>query len=194
MLFRSVATQNPELRKRFRGKPEYVENFMKFIAEELREYMARLGVRTVDEMVGRSDLLRAAENVDEPHIGKVDLGAILDNPYAGKAQKVTFDPRAVYNFELEKTLDEKILLMLRVYLRCSSFVDILVGLRIYIQRKNRLETEVSESTVGLGHLVHVFLTLECAALIVVGVDDFSSELVSHCFAAALACVSDKIFH
>ena len=49
-----VATQNPELRKRFRGKPEYVENFMKFIAEELREYMARLGVRTVDEMVGRS--------------------------------------------------------------------------------------------------------------------------------------------
>lgn len=105
-----VATQNPELRKRFRGKPEYVENFMKFIAEELREYMARLGVRTVDEMVGRSDLLRAAENVDEPHIGKVDLGAILDNPYAGKAQKVTFDPRVVYNFELEKTLDEKILL------------------------------------------------------------------------------------
>ena len=105
-----VATQNPELRKRFRGKPEYVENFMKFIAEELREYMARLGVRTVDEMVGRSDLLRAAENVDEPHIGKVDLGAILDNPYADKAQKVTFDPRSVYNFELEKTLDEKILL------------------------------------------------------------------------------------
>ena len=105
-----VATQNPELRKRFRGKPEYVENFMKFIAEELREYMARLGVRTVDEMVGRSDLLKAADRVDEPHIGKVDLSAILDNPYTGKTQKVTFDSRAVYNFELEKTLDEKILL------------------------------------------------------------------------------------
>ena len=105
-----VATQNPELRKRFRGKPEYVENFMKFIAEELREYMARLGVRTVDEMVGRSDLLKAADRADEPHIGKVDLSAILDNPYTGKTQKVTFDSRAVYNFELEKTLDEKILL------------------------------------------------------------------------------------
>ena len=104
-----VATQNPELRKRFRGKPEYVENFMKFIAEELREYMARLGVRTVDEMVGRSDLLKAADRADEPHIGKVDLSAILDNPYTGKTQKVTFDSRAVYNFELEKTLDEKIL-------------------------------------------------------------------------------------
>ena len=45
-----IATQNPELRKRFAGKPEYVENFMKFIAEELREYMAKLGCRTVDEL------------------------------------------------------------------------------------------------------------------------------------------------
>ena len=44
-----IATQNPELRKRFKGKPEYVVNFMKFIAEELREYMAKLGVRTVDD-------------------------------------------------------------------------------------------------------------------------------------------------
>ena len=52
-----VATQNPELRKRFRGKPEYVVNFMKFIAEELREYMAKLGIRTIDELVGRSDCL-----------------------------------------------------------------------------------------------------------------------------------------
>ncbi len=56
-----VATQNPELRKRFRGKPEYVENFMRFIAQELREYMAKLGFRTVDEMVGHSDLLKKKE-------------------------------------------------------------------------------------------------------------------------------------
>lgn len=53
-----IATQNPELRKRFCGKPEYVENFMRFIAQELREYMAKLSVRTIDEMVGRTDLLR----------------------------------------------------------------------------------------------------------------------------------------
>ena len=46
-----VATQNPELRKRFKGKPEYVENFMRFIAQELREYMSKLGFRTVSEMV-----------------------------------------------------------------------------------------------------------------------------------------------
>ena len=48
-----VATQNPILRKRFQGKPEYVENFMRFIAQELREYMAELGFRTINEMVGR---------------------------------------------------------------------------------------------------------------------------------------------
>ena len=51
-----VATQNPELRKRFKGKPEYVENFMKFIAQELREYMAKLGIRKVDDLIGRTDL------------------------------------------------------------------------------------------------------------------------------------------
>ena len=56
-----IATQNPELRKRFQGKPEYVENFMRFVAQELREYMAKLGVRTVDEMVGRTDLLKRNE-------------------------------------------------------------------------------------------------------------------------------------
>ncbi len=53
-----IATQNPELRKRFRGKPEYVENFMRFIAQEIREYMAKLGFCTVDEMVGHSELLK----------------------------------------------------------------------------------------------------------------------------------------
>ncbi len=104
-----VATQNPELRKRFRGKPEYVINFMRFIAQEMREYMAKLGIRTVDELVGRSDLLKVKEN----RVGRaatIDLTRILENPYAGKGQKVIFDPKQVYNFELEKTLDEKVLL------------------------------------------------------------------------------------
>ncbi len=105
-----VATQNPELRKRFRGKPEYVENFMRFIAQELREYMARLGVRTVDEMVGHTELLRLADGVVQPHHGKVDLTAILANPYAHTKEKVTFDPKAVYDFGLEKTVDEGVLM------------------------------------------------------------------------------------
>ena len=104
-----IATQNPELRKRFKGKPEYVINFMHFIAEELREYMAKLGVRTVDELVGRSDLLKVREGLDERE-QKVDLSSILNNPFAGPKQKVTFDPKQVYDFELEKTADERILM------------------------------------------------------------------------------------
>ena len=105
-----VATQNPELRKRFRGKPEYVENFMRFIARELREYMARLGVRTIDEMVGRSDLLKVKEHAENPMAAKMDLSEILTNPYANAKEPVTFRPEAVYYFQLEKTLDEKVLL------------------------------------------------------------------------------------
>jgi len=104
-----VATQNPELRKNFRGKPEYVENFMRFIAQELREYMAALGVRRVDELVGRTDLLRVKDNLTERQ-KEIDLTAILANPYGGSRQKVTFDPKQVFDFELEKTLDERVLL------------------------------------------------------------------------------------
>ncbi len=104
-----VATQNPELRKNFKGKPEYVENFMRFIAQELREYMAKFGVKTVDELVGRTDLLRVRENLTNRQ-KRVDLSAVLANPYRDKKQKFTFDPKQVYDFELEKTLDERVLL------------------------------------------------------------------------------------
>ncbi len=104
-----VATQNPELRKRFTGKPEYVENFMRFIAQELREYMAKLGVRKVDELVGRTELLKVKENLTDRQ-RKVDLDLILSNPYEGSKEKCIFDPKQVYDFHLEKTLDEKVLL------------------------------------------------------------------------------------
>ena len=104
-----IATQNPELRKRFAGKPEYVMNFMRFIAQELREYMAKLGVRTVDELVGRSDLLKVRDNLTG-HAAKLDLKNILENPFANSKDKVIFDPKKVYDFELQKTADEKVLL------------------------------------------------------------------------------------
>lgn len=102
-----VATQNPELRKNFRGKPEYVINFMRFIAQELREYMAKLGVRTVDELVGRTDLLRKRENLTEEQ-KKVDLSNVLYQS-TPQEKRVIFDPKQVYDFELEKTLDERVL-------------------------------------------------------------------------------------
>ena len=102
-----IATQNPELRKRFKGKPEYVMNFMKFIAQELREYMAALGVRTVDELVGRTDLLKVKDKLPEG-TPKLNLSQILSNPYT--KEKAVFDPKQVYDFELEKTMDERVLL------------------------------------------------------------------------------------
>ena len=104
-----IATQNPELRKRFIGKPEYVINFMYFIAQELREYMAKLGIKTVAELVGRSDLLKERDGA-ETRTRKVDLSNIINNPFAKPGEKFGFDPKQVYNFELEKTVDERILL------------------------------------------------------------------------------------
>ena len=102
-----IATQNPELRKRFRGKPEYVENFMRFIAEELREIMASLGIRTVDELVGRTDLLRMREHMVTRRAASVDLSRILAG--CGTAAE-RFRPEDVYDFHLDKTVDERVLL------------------------------------------------------------------------------------
>ena len=72
-----ICTQNPELRKRFKGKPEYIMNFMRFMAEDLREYMAKLGVRTVDELVGRTDLLKVKAAPAGSRAGEMDLTALL---------------------------------------------------------------------------------------------------------------------
>lgn len=102
-----VATQNPELRKRFMGKPEYVINFMRFVASELREYMSKLGVRTVDELVGRIDLIKPKENL-EGRAAEVDLSNILNCNFAN--EKIEYSKKNKYDFKLEETLDEKLLL------------------------------------------------------------------------------------
>ena len=100
-----IATQNPELRCRFQGKPEYVMNFMRFIAEQLREIMAKLGVRTVDELVGRTDFIRPRENRITHRADTIDLHAIVSN-----LPPVHYREQDKFNFELEKTLDERVLL------------------------------------------------------------------------------------
>ena len=103
-----VATQNPELRARFCGKPEYVMNFMRFVAREVREIMAKLGVRTIGELVGRTDLLRVRES-DAGRAATLDLSRILaGNPEPESCAH--FREEDVYNFHLENTLDEKVLL------------------------------------------------------------------------------------
>ena len=75
-----VATQNPELRKRFSGKPEFVENFFRFVAEEVRELMASLGFRSMDEMIGRSDCIDVTPAVDHWKARGLDLSSILYQP------------------------------------------------------------------------------------------------------------------
>ena len=105
-----IATQDPALRRRFTGKPEYVMNFMRFVAQELREHMACLGVRTVDELVGRTDLLKVREHAVNERAATVDLSAILDNPFEGAQVKRHFDPADAYDFQLEKTVDMRVLL------------------------------------------------------------------------------------
>ena len=72
--------------------------------------MAKLGVRTVDELVGRSDLLKKKEETESIHGDRVDLSQILNNPFSAVTQKVTFDPVQAYDFKLEKTADERVLL------------------------------------------------------------------------------------
>ena len=75
-----VATQNPELRARFTGKPEFVVNFFEFIAEEVREYLARLGFRTLEEIIGRADLLDTVVAVEHWKASGLDLSPILYTP------------------------------------------------------------------------------------------------------------------
>ena len=94
-----VATQNQKLRKRFKGKPEYVMNFMLFIARELREIMADLGYHTIDEMVGHTDNLEVDEDAN------MDYSNILMEPH-----NIHYQPKDTFNFELEKTVDMKTLL------------------------------------------------------------------------------------
>ncbi|MFV0516457.1 MAG: glutamate synthase large subunit [Aminipila sp.] len=99
-----IATQNPELRKRFSGKPEYVINFMKFIAQELREYMAKLGFKTIDEMVGRSDMLKVKASKHTEN-GVVDVTTIINNGFDKKQSNCTYRKEHGYDFKIDETKD-----------------------------------------------------------------------------------------
>ena len=141
-----IATQNPELRCRFQGKPEYVMNFMLFIARQLREIMARLGVRTVDELVGRTDLLRPRENRITHRADTIDLSAVL-----GDLPPQHYEEAEKYDFHLEKTLDDSVLLpAFRPYIR---------------KRKPHRETvRVSSVNRTFGTILGSVLTKECGQL------------------------------
>jgi glutamate synthase domain-containing protein 2/glutamate synthase domain-containing protein 3 len=102
-----VATQDPELRKRFTGKPDYVVNFMFFIAQELREIMAEMGFRTLQEMTGRSDLLEACPPQDHWKARSLDFTQVLYHPDA--AGEVGISGTGKQDHGLEKALDHELI-------------------------------------------------------------------------------------
>ena len=141
-----IATQNPQLRKRFAGKPEYVINFMYFVAQELREYMAKLGIHTVDELVGRSDLLRVREKLITHRAETLDLTALLHNPYGDHVPH--FDPKTVYDFHLEKTVDMSVLVEK-------------LGKSLKGKKSGKLDLQVSSTDRAFGTLFGSEITRQC---------------------------------
>jgi glutamate synthase (NADPH/NADH) large chain len=101
-----VATQNPELRRNFTGDPQSVVSFMRFIAQEMRELMARLGFRTVDEMVGRADRLQAREAIEHWKARGLDFSEILYRPDLEDEEP---QPKTQQDHGLEDTLDNRLL-------------------------------------------------------------------------------------
>ena len=127
-----VATQDPELRKKFAGKPEHVVNFFRFVAEEVREHMARLGFRTMDEMIGRVDRIDVAPAVEHWKARGLDFSAILHRPAVGP--EVAVRRVVAQDHGLDRSLDMTTLLPLcRPALERREPVDI----RLPIQNVNR---------------------------------------------------------
>ncbi|MFZ1058478.1 MAG: glutamate synthase large subunit, partial [Candidatus Rokuibacteriota bacterium] len=127
-----IATQDPELRKKFAGRPEFVQNFFRFIAEEVREYMARLGFRTMDEMIGRVDRLDVRKAVDHWKARGLDYASILYQPAVGP--EVPLRKVREQDHGLEKSLDMTTIVPLcRPALELKEPVD----LRLPIRNVNR---------------------------------------------------------
>lgn len=123
-----IATQDPQLRKKFTGDPEHVMNYFRFVAQEVREYMARLGFRTMDEMIGRVDRLEVRAAVDHWKARGLDLSALLylPEPRAGTARC----KRREQNHGIERCLDYTTILPLcRQALEDKTPVDIILPIR-----------------------------------------------------------------
>ena len=119
-----IATQNPELRKKFKGKPEHVVNYMYFVAQELREIMASLGFRTVDEMVGQMHKLNRNKAIEHYKSSGIDISPILYQASEDK-NKVKYNTQK-QNHELEKHLDFKIIKQVHqaLFRRQPTFLDL----------------------------------------------------------------------
>src|ERR1700678_2504857 len=123
-----IATQDPELRKLFKGQPEHVINFFFFLAEQVRQYMADLGFRTVDEMVGRVDMLDVEPAIDHWKARGLDFSAILYNP--PMPSRVARRCVQKQDHGLEEALDHKIIAEAR------AAIDTLVPVEINLPVRN----------------------------------------------------------
>jgi len=122
-----IATQDPVLRKKFAGKPEYVINFFFFVAEEVRELMAQLGFRTFAEMVGRVDMLGAREAADHWKARGLDLSSLLHNPVV--PQRVARRSVQAQDHGLDKALDYKLIELAHDALEGHGAVEIRLPIR-----------------------------------------------------------------
>jgi glutamate synthase (NADPH/NADH) large chain len=122
-----IATQDPELRKKFKGKPEHVVNYMFFVAEELRNIMANLGVRTMEEMIGRSDFLIMNEAINHWKANGLDLSRILYKPDMGP--DVATYHSETQNHGLEKALDHELISKAKPALEKGNTVKIETAVR-----------------------------------------------------------------
>ncbi len=124
-----IATQNESLRGKFAGKPEYVINFMMYVAEEMREYMAELGFRTVEEMCGHVECLSQADDAPNWKAGTVDLSAVLaesETPFADvvKGSEIMhYSPDMAFHYDLDRTLDKSLFIPL-----CNHVIDNLTAI------------------------------------------------------------------
>jgi len=141
-----IATQDPKLRAKFAGKPEFVETFFHFLAEEVREYMAQLGLRTMDELIGRSDLLDVRTAVDHWKARGLDFTAVLHRPSVGP--EVAIRRVVEQDHGLEKSLDVTTLLPL-----CREAVEghEPVDIRLPIRNVNRTVGTILGSEVTRHH-------------------------------------------
>ncbi len=140
-----IATQDPELRKKFEGKPEHVVNLMMFLAQELREYMAQLGFRSVDEMVGHVECLDANDAIRHWKARNVDLSQILHRPEAGP--EVAIHCIQQQDHGLENALDNQLIALSEQALEHKKPVEI----RLPIRNSNRTVGTMLSAQVSRRH-------------------------------------------
>ncbi|MGC5163324.1 glutamate synthase large subunit [Rhodococcus sp. DT1] len=119
-----VATQNPVLRKRFTGKPEFVENFMLYIAEEVREYLAELGFRSLDEAIGQVDCLDTRKAVDHYRASKLDLSPLLQKVTSPIYGEQDMHCTKEQDHALDKALDNDLIAKAQQALESGTPVEI----------------------------------------------------------------------